>query len=211
LKNALTATQRGEKTRRMVFLSLWSAIIIVLAFVPYVGYIPIGPINATTVHIPVIIGAIMLGPADGAFLGFVFGLTSMIHNTAFPQVTSFLFSPFVPLGNYKSALLAIVPRIFIGIVAGYVFILIRKFDKTQFFAAIAAGLAGSITNTILVLGGIYLFFKGAYASQLGKSVDLVAKILMGVVVTQGFVEAAVAAILAAAVSKSLLVAIKNHH
>ena len=66
-----------EKTRNMVVTAVFMAIIIIMAFVPFLGYIPLGFMNATIIHIPVIVGAILLGPKSGAFLGLVFGLTSV--------------------------------------------------------------------------------------------------------------------------------------
>ena len=70
-----------------------AAIIVIMAFVPFLGYIPLGFMNAATLHIPVIIGAILLGPKYGAFLGLTFGLTSLWKNTFMPNPTSFVFSP----------------------------------------------------------------------------------------------------------------------
>ena len=66
-------------TRRMVQLSLMAAIVVLLSFVPFLGYIPLVVIKATTVHIPVILGAILLGPKAGGILGGVFGITSVIN------------------------------------------------------------------------------------------------------------------------------------
>ena len=87
------------KTKDMVTTAMFVAIILAMSFVPYLGYIPLGFMNATIIHVPVIIGAILLGPARGAFLGGIFGLTSMINNTFNPNLTSFVFSPFYSLGN----------------------------------------------------------------------------------------------------------------
>ena len=67
---------------------------------PILGYIPLGFTRATIIHIPVIIGSIILGPKYGAFLGFIFGLTSLVNNTFNPTVTSFVFTPFYSLGTY---------------------------------------------------------------------------------------------------------------
>ena len=69
-----------SKTRDLVLAAVIAAIIVIMAFVPFLGYIPLGFMNATTVHIPVIIGAIILGPKYGAFLGLTFGLTSLWKN-----------------------------------------------------------------------------------------------------------------------------------
>ena len=108
-----------EKTKKMVLTAMFTAIIIAMAFVPYMGYIPLGFMNATIIHIPVIIGAIILGPKTGAFLGGVFGLTSMINNTVNPNLTSFVFSPFYSVGdmhgNLNSVIICMVPRILIRV------------------------------------------------------------------------------------------------
>ena len=75
-------SNQSTKTITMVQLALLTAIMVVMAMIPFLGYIPITPtIRATTIHIPVIIGAILMGPKAGAFLGFVFGLTSLVTNT----------------------------------------------------------------------------------------------------------------------------------
>ena len=86
------------KTRSLVMTAVIAAIIVIMAFVPFLGYIPLGFMNAATLHIPVIIGAILLGPKYGAFLGLTFGLTSLWKNTSMPNPTSFVFSPFVTMG-----------------------------------------------------------------------------------------------------------------
>lgn len=68
---------KSKKTQYMTSMALFLAIEIILVVTP-LGYIPIGPLNATTMHIPVIIAGIVLGKKAGAELGFVFGLTSLI-------------------------------------------------------------------------------------------------------------------------------------
>lgn len=200
--NSQGAVRRLDKTRHTVMLSLFSAIIIVLAFTP-LGSIPIGPIDATTVHIPVIVGAILLGPWDGLFLGGVMGVVSLVHNTVMPLPTSFVFSPFLPFGNWKSAVIAILPRMLIGVAAALVFRLFSRWDKTKLAAGTLAGLAGSMTNTVLVLGGIYWLFGTSYAAKLNMTVSAVGKVLMGVVATNGIPEAIVAAVISTAVVKAL--------
>ncbi|HEX2938410.1 MAG TPA: ECF transporter S component [Ruminiclostridium sp.] len=194
---------RNEKSLKLVQLAMWTALTVLLAFVPSLGYITIGPFSITTVHIPVIIGAIMLGPAAGAFLGFMFGLTSVIQATLQVPLTAFIFSPFVPFGNFTSLIIAFVPRILVGVVAGYLYILISKKDKRGYISALAAGIAGSLTNTILVLGGAYLFFGSQYSAAVNVPFKSLLWVILSVVGTNGILEAAVAAVAAAAVSKAL--------
>ena len=69
---------KNTKTRQMVQLAILTAIILVMAFTP-LGYLRVATMTITFLSIPVVIGAILIGPAAGAFLGFVFGLTSFIQ------------------------------------------------------------------------------------------------------------------------------------
>lgn len=75
-----------SKTKGMTQVALFMALIVLMAFTPFLGYIPLGFTRATIIHIPVIIGALLLGPKKGALLGFTFGLTSFINNTMNPTV-----------------------------------------------------------------------------------------------------------------------------
>ena len=116
-----------SKSYELVLTALFTAIIIVMAFTP-LGYIPLVVINATIIHIPVILGAIFCGPKKGAFLGFVFGLTSFIKNTIMPtSMSAFVFSPILassfvgPSGIVKSTIICFVPRILVGIVPYFVY------------------------------------------------------------------------------------------
>ncbi|MDD3142530.1 MAG: ECF transporter S component, partial [Lachnospiraceae bacterium] len=113
--NTTTTRNNASQTLGMVQVALFSAIIVILAFTPFLGYIPLGFTRATIIHIPVIIGSLMLGPKKGAVLGGVFGMTSLINNTINPTVTSFVFSPFYSLGDIHgglgSIIICLVPRI----------------------------------------------------------------------------------------------------
>ncbi len=207
--NISPAAAQKEKTRRLVYLAMWTALTLLLGFVPWLGYINIGLISITTVHIPVIIGAVMLGPVDGAFLGGIFGLTSLIQATFTPLPTSFMFSPFVPFGNFYSVIIAMVPRILVGVVAAYLFIIIKKVDKWGYFASLAAGIGGALTNTLLVLGLTYVFFGDKFASANKIPFKDLLKALLTVVATNGIFEAIFAAIVVTAVTKALFSYMKH--
>jgi uncharacterized membrane protein len=208
-----TATQ----TKELVLTAMFTAIIIAMSFVPYLGYIPLGVINATIIHVPVIIGAILLGPKRGAFLGCVFGLSSMIHNTFSPNLTSFVFSPFYSMGdnhgNVASIIICMVPRILVGVVAYYVFTGMVKLFKGKIagraVALAAAGVAGALTNTLLVMNGIYFLFGAGYASVKGIALNALYGVIMGVVVTNGIPEAIVAGVLVTAIGGALLKVMKK--
>ena len=177
-----------KNTKTLALMGVLIAIELVLTFTP-LGFIPLGFMNATTLHIPVIIGAIFLGPVAGGVLGGVFGLLSVITNTIRPGVTSFVFSPFITIGgvtgNFMSLVVAIVPRVLIGITAYYAFKWISKIDKTKITAYIVAGVVGSLTNTIFVMSGIYLFFGEPYAAAKGVDFGGLFGVSMGIVGING--------------------------
>ncbi len=190
-----------KKTKSLTYLALFMAIEAVLVMVPFLGFIPIGPLRATTLHIPVIIAAIVLGTKEGCLVGLIFGLFSLFNNTINPTVTSFAFSPFIS-GNILSAVIAIVPRVLIGFVSGEVYRLMKsRFPTAGMFVS---SFLGALTNTALVLGGIYLLFGQAYAKALGRSFASLAPYFISVISTQSLLEAVVGAIIAVAVSKALL-------
>ena len=87
------------------------------------------PIKPTIVHIPVIIASILYGPKVGALLGALMGIISLVTNTIVLLPTSHLFSPFVPNGNIYSLIIALVPRILIGITPYFVYKYLKnKYD-----------------------------------------------------------------------------------
>lgn len=158
----------------MLFIHLISRII--YSFWPF-------PIQPTLVHIPVIVGSIVLGWRKGAFLGFVMGLISFLNSTLAPIPTSFLFSPFVPHGNFWSLFIAFVPRIIVGILPFFIYHLI----KNRWGAGIA-GFSGSAINTILVLSSAFIFFN----DQLNMTFKT---LIATIITTNSVVEAVVATII----------------
>lgn len=189
------------KTKNLAFLSLFIAIEILMVMVPFLGFIPIGPLRATTLHIPVIIAGIVLGKKQGAVIGLVFGLSSLIINTIQPTLTSFVFSPFLSQ-SLMSAVIAIVPRVLIGYVAGITYEKLK--DKHVILAMTVGSFLGALTNTVLVLGGIYFIFGSQYASAIGKDFSALFPYLIGIITTNGLLEAVVGTIIAVMVSRILI-------
>lgn len=201
---------KNKKTQHLTFMAMLLAIQVILAVTP-LGFIPIGPLSITTMHIPAIIAGIILGKRAGAQLGFVFGLTSFIQATLRPSITSFCFSPFVTIGNiggnWCSLIIVFIPRILLGYFAGLTYEWFTSHNMQESKSATIAGLVGAFTNTILVLSGIYIFFGQAYASAIGIAYSTLIAVLIGVIFTNGIVEA----ILAAVISMFAQKAIKSKH
>lgn len=202
----------SAKTLGLVQLALLGALIFILAFTPFIGYIPLGVTRATIVHIPVIIGSLLLGPKKGAILGALFGLTSFLNNSfVSPNATSFVFTPLYSVGDYHgnvwSLVICFLPRILVGVVPYYVYKFVkwlfkeRKGGETVSLAA--AGLLGSMTNTLLVMNLIYFCFGEQYAAAKEKVFEGFYWVILTVIGTNGVPEAIVAAVLTAAVCKAL--------
>ncbi len=206
--NGSGGTMKNKKIKDLVLYAMFIAIEMLLVFIPFLGYIPIGPLRATTLHIPVIIAGIILGKKGGAIIGLVFGLSSLCYNTINPTITSFVFSPFIS-GNILSAVIAIVPRVLIGYVSGIIFELLQKKFAQKNLGIIIAGLTGALVNTILVLAGIYFIFGQSYAQAIGQDFNLLVAYLIGIITTNGILEAIVGTVIALFVCQPLLIYTKK--
>lgn len=207
-----TKQDRRSQTVGLVQVALFAALIIIMAFTPFLGYIPLGFTRATIIHIPVILGSIILGPKKGALLGFIFGLTSFINNTMNPTVTSFVFTPFYTMGEIHGGLGSIVicflPRILVGVFPFFVYKIINWILKNrksgQMYALGIAGFIGSLTNTLLVMSLIFVFFKDSYAAANGIATESVYAFILSIIGMNGIPEAIIAAVLVAFVGRVLL-------
>ncbi len=220
---------RKKDTRWMVTVALMAAIVILLANTP-LGMIQLPLIKATTVHIPVIIGAIVLGPTAGAILGATFGVCSVISNTIAPTLLSFAFSPFLSttglVGAVKAIWISVGCRTLIGVIAAWIWIILKKLftnhkieqisDKEEKkrqlkkqhrkmdLALILTGFITSMLHTVLVMGSIYFLLAQQYAQAKEVAVSAVFGLIMGTVTASGIPEAIAAAILVTAIGKVIL-------
>ncbi|WP_331497202.1 ECF transporter S component [Romboutsia ilealis] len=190
-KDSKVKLRQKKKTdvRRMAIIGVLSAISIMLSMTP-LGFIPIGPTNATIMHIPVIIGAIIEGPLVGITVGFIFGATSLLKALTMPTITSFAF---------VNPLVSVLPRMLIGIVAYYVYKLTIKFTKNVFVSGWITGVIGSLVNTAVVLGMIYILYGARYAEALGESASAAKTLILTLVATNGIPEAIVGGFVVSAV------------
>nr|WP_297395721.1 ECF transporter S component [uncultured Peptostreptococcus sp.] len=197
---------KKKDTRWTVQVALMSAIIIILANTP-LGMIQLPIIKATTVHIPVIVGAIILGPLGGAILGGVFGLCSLVSNTMAPSLLSFAFSPFLSttgfVGVAKALWISVGCRILIGLVSAYAWILFRKMRMNRTLALVITGFIGAITNTILVMSSIYILFAQQYAQAKQVAISGVFKLIMATILGSGIPEALAAAIIVTPITAAI--------
>lgn len=198
----------SKKIRQLTRLAILVATIFLLANTP-LGYLSIGPIAATTVQIPVIIGASLLGPWSGAILGFFFGLSALIKVLTVPGADPFAtmvmqYSPFVYL------FVCMVPRILMGFLSGLLADILKKITDKQknhlrngILRYGITGFAGSMFNTVFYLGSLWLLASEVIATAYGTDISAVGGIVMTTAVTAGIPEAIISALVVTTVCKAL--------
>lgn len=191
------------RVRDLVLTALFTAIILIMAFTP-LGLIDLPIIKATILHVPVIIGSVLLGPKKGAYFGALFGLTSLWKNTMAPSLLSFAFSPLVPIpgessGSLWALVICFIPRILVGVVPYYVAVGLQKLLGTKAVARtvayVLAGASGAIVNTALVMGTMGLVLGDAFAAAQEIARDAVNGAILGIVFANGVPETIAAAVL----------------
>ncbi|MDX9898842.1 MAG: ECF transporter S component [Spirochaetia bacterium] len=175
--------------RRIVISGALGAVSAIMAVTP-LGYLPwFGGASLTIMHIPVIIAAVLEGPIAGTVVGLVFGVTSLIKAATAPV------GPLDPL--FANPLVSILPRLFIGLVAWLVYKAFR--GKMTPLAAGAAGAAGSIVNTILVMLALGLTASKQLSGAFGIESKALPAVLASLALTNGLIEAAAAALFTSSV------------
>lgn len=196
-----------KNIRYMATLGMFAAVLLVMGMTG-IGFIPLPVIKATTMHIPVIIGAVLLGPTAGGILGGVFGLCSIWANTTSPGLLSFAFSPFMTTegvpGALKAVWIALGCRILFGFIAGWLWKLLKKAKLHDFAALPVAAAVATVMHTLLVMGSIYILLAQQYAAAKNVALSAVFGLVMGTVTASGIPEAIAAALLVTVIGKTLL-------
>lgn len=146
----------------MVKLAMLVALLMIFCFTP-IGFLKIGIVEITFNMIPVVIGAIVIGPAAGAFLGALFGAASFWQCFGQSTFGTLLFG----VNPFFTVLICFVPRILAGLLPGLIFRAMTK-KKDNIAAYFVAAAVGSLTNTVLFVGGFCLLFKD---TMLGMASD----------------------------------------
>lgn len=236
------------ETKNITTVGILGAIVIMLGLTP-LGFIPLGVLTITSLHIPVIIAGILEGPVVGGLVGLIFGFFSLFNAMTRPTPISFVF---------YNPLISIMPRILIGVVTGLVYRALKDKDNNKLrlfmnifwtivviilgyvtvksfienvdlvnkvfsiiflliacvmlylsiknkkanFAIAVSSFMGTLTNSGLVLGLIYIFYAQKYAQAIGISPDFAAKTIFSAFITNAIPEAIVAILIASAVVTS---------
>lgn len=142
---------RNQKLLKQITLNaVLIALIAVFTFVPNIGYITLGPISFTDIHVFVLIGALLGGWQTGAITGLAFGFMSLFKALSFPSTVDFLFvNPFI----------SVLPRFLFGLISGLLYDFLKKKLKPKTYIGVIYPVTGLLTfmHTILTLLCLYLF------------------------------------------------------
>lgn len=186
-----------KKAYRTAILGILMAIIFVQSMVPMLGFIPTGFINITIIHITVIVAAIVLGPTDGAIVGLVWGIGTIIRALTSP-------TSIIDTTVFTNPIVAILPRILVGLIAGWIYLYFKRHTQHKVLGMGIAAAAGSITNTVLVLVLMRLMYASTLSQAYAAQTSALNTILLAVVGTNGVAELIAAIIIAPAIATAIL-------
>lgn len=146
---------RKDRIHQIALYGVLTAFIVAMAFTPYLGYITVGVISFTTLHIIVIVTGLVLGKKGGTVAGAAFGITSFIQALISNTGLNIIFI---------NPIVSIIPRILLGFCAGFLGEIIAKFylkkedKKAQYMILLIMGSAIlTIIHTVLVVNLLFLF------------------------------------------------------
>ncbi len=194
-------SKKVNKTQYLVELAVLIAILLVLE-VTNLGMWKFGIVELTIMQVPVIIGAITMGPLAGAILGGAFGAISFwecFGKSAFGAAL-------LGINPVYTAIICIGGRVLMGWLCGLIFKGLNKVDKSKWFSYFGASLCGALLNTLFFMTLLVVLF-GQTEFILSIQESLGATSILAFVVTmvgiQGLIEAAVSCVLGGSVSKAV--------
>ena len=141
MENSVT---RAQKTRTLVGVALFTAIVVVLQLLG--SFIKFGPFSISLVLIPIVVGAAVYGAWAGAWLGFVFSVVVLITDAG----------AFLAVSVIGTVVTVILKGTLAGLLAGLVYKALA--NKNQYLAVLAAAFVCPVVNTGIFLLGCLVFF-----------------------------------------------------
>ncbi len=142
-------------TVKLVTIGLLTAILLLMAYTP-LGYLNIGPLAITFNMIPVAIAAITLGPAGGAAVGAVFGLTSFLQCIGVGG-TSAMGAMLFSINPFLAFIQRMIPRVLDGFLLGFIFRGAKK-HTNGFVASSITGFFAAFLNTVFFMSSLVILF-----------------------------------------------------
>lgn len=148
------AKKKSMSAKDLTTLGLLTGILLLMSFTP-LGYFHTFGIDISLMMIPVGIGAMLMGPKAGAWLGFIFGGTSFYQAmTGSSAFSAMLFS----ISPLRTFLLCIPTRMLMGFLVGVLFLVFQKLDRKKTACYFVGGFFAAFLNTVFFMGTLILLF-----------------------------------------------------
>jgi len=185
--------------KNLTLLALMTALVVVFQLIA--TFIPLGFNVGALCLVPIVIGAAILGPWAGAWLGFVFGVVIIATGGA---------APFYVMGVIKTVIVVLLKGSLAGFVSGLLYRLLAK--KHPLPAIIAASVACPVVNTaIFTLASFTVFFPGISEWATGDGKSVIAYIFLTLIGVNFFVELGISAILSPVAHRLVAIGTKMRH
>ena len=186
---------RNQRVLEMTTIAMFSAIIMIQTFVPFLGFITLGILSFTIIHVTVLIGAIFGGRNVSIALGFAFGLGSLLRALIAPETPLDIF--------FVNPLVSILPRVIFGVVIWYLFIGFRKLIPSRLASIALAFGFSTLIHTVVTLTAFYVFaFNSDVYIQIFGDTNVIGLIL-AILGSNGLIEIAVAVFIAAPIAYTI--------
>lgn len=202
---------RNNQIKKIAFTGIIIALIFILSFTP-IGYIHVSflpGVSITLIHIPVLIGAIVLGKKYGAVLGLIFGITSII--LAFLNLAT--------NAPFTNPLASILPRIVFGFLIAPLYSLIKKLIKNDIVSTSLTMCLATLIHTIIVLIPLFIiwrtgFYFGAedYAANYGSGEgQTVFTFIYATLISNGIIEIVLAGVIGTPIAMAMKVVLQKNN
>jgi uncharacterized membrane protein len=185
----------NNRTREIALTAIFASLIFVMALVPWLGYVQIGVVSLTLIHIPVLIGGIAGGKRVSISLGLAFGLSSLLIALIRPASPADIV--------FQNPLVSVLPRILFGYFLYVIYVGFNKVIKHKFAATVVSFVVSTLVHTILVLVPFYFFY-----SEGGNFTGLF-QLIWIVMISNAVFEALLAGIVGAPIAHRLQIYTRN--
>lgn len=201
--NTANPAKRKQTTFKMVVLALFIAIMLLMNFSP-LGYIYAGAFTITLMTIPVVAGAISLGPVCGMILGGLFGLTSFLQCFGIGYVIDPSAAVLFNTSPVATAFTCFVPRILMGLCVGLLFKLLYRFEKIRNISYPICAVCGAVFNTLFFMTSYIVLFKNTILANM-----TVMSIILSVLTLNLVVEICVSLVIGGSIGAAVHYAVRS--
>jgi len=150
---------KNKRIEAMTISAIFIAIIAIMSFVPYVGYISIPgtPISICTIHIIVILAALLFGWKQGLVAGFTFGILSLVKAACMPVAVSDVL--------FVNPMVSVLPRVLFGVISGLIFDYLKRIRHVSIrtISYVIGAIFCTALHTTLVLAALWLFNRESFS------------------------------------------------